>query len=289
VQRRRAQCAITGRSRTRQKLGRGALIKGHYFCAKTKYGFFDVTTVFTLATQTKEQTMYMTHYTENLETLLSIIKHGLVFFPNDRRVFSKLQPVSAGREAQCRGMISFTDRSIEASAEHRKRYGQFGIALDKSWVISQGGAKVFYIIENSPPFNAFRSLFSLLQPKLVTLGDENLDQWVLQVCTEQKEFATSSGNAPYAELLTLHEFMQTDEHVAESEWRVMRNHKFSYSEGMSLRDVKKYCLQGALCGIFPPLQVSYQEAVFLICPQESKDELYQRLNGDWRKVELYSV
>jgi len=76
-----------------------------------------------------------------------LITNGLIFFPNERKVFTDL--TSGGRrticEPQCKGMISLTDIPFEYSEKHRSLYGNYGLIIDREWAISKGTPKGNYV------------------------------------------------------------------------------------------------------------------------------------------------
>jgi hypothetical protein len=197
--------------------------------------------------------MYLSHLTSSLDNLVSILEIGFVFFPNERKLFAELTSLS-GRpslvEPQCRGMVCFTDTQHDVGKVHRRRYGAFGVAVNKEWAIRNGACKAIYLRIGSPMFEAFKSLFNQLSPVMPKTGDSHLDLWIDQLARSKPEFSKSLGATSYADLLKIHEYMQTDEDVADSEWRVLREHKFEWTVGTPLSEVKKASLLMAQNGIF---------------------------------------
>ncbi len=123
----------------------------------------------------------LSHLTKSIDNLLSILETGLIFFPNDRDVFSNLTEDKLS-EPQCQGMILFTDIPFEHSENHRDMFGDFGIVIDKSWAITNGACKVIYVGSEGEVFTTFKSLFSLLKPKIKKTGNKHLDDWVNELC-----------------------------------------------------------------------------------------------------------
>lgn len=233
--------------------------------------------------------MYLSHLTSSIENLISIIENGLIFFPNERKVFSKLSFIEGKPdlpEPQCKGMISFTDIPHEAACRHRKKYGEFGIAIQKNWATKHGACKVIYMQENNPIFDAFHNLFKILTPVPRNLENGETDAYIEQIARTNAKFAKSLGNPAYAELLKLHEYMQTDEHVAESEWRIIRPIEFAFSNGMELAEIKKICLRAGKNKIFPNLHVTPQATSFLICPEYNLTELQKKLPQQWINISI---
>ena len=232
----------------------------------------------------------LSHLTNSINNLISILETGLVFFPNDREVFPNLTSNSLGKlaEPQCQGMISFTDIPFENSKEHRELFGKFGVYISKSWAVRNGACKVIYVADNGEVFNNFKSLFSLLKPEVKKTGREELDTFLTQLSVSKPEFAKSLGGEAYSHLLKLHEYMQTDEHVAEHEWRIIRPHKSSWSEGMDISEVKKYYLKSAKAGIIPSLKLTPNVVNALICPASHKKELTKKLPELWSKTEIWT-
>jgi len=230
------------------------------------------------------------HLTGNLDNLLSILDIGLIFFPNKRKVFNQL---SSGdgvslEEPQCQGMISFTDIPFEIGGSHREKYGNYGVVLDKNWAISKGACKVIYVGDRGNVFEAFKSMFTILAPKIKKTGDVELDSWLNELVRTKPEFSKSVGNNVYPHLLTLHQYMQTDEHVSEYEWRMIRPHKSSWSKGMNLSEVKQYYLKAAKSKLIPSLEVEPSIVKGIICPSSEKEILLSKLTSKWKNTEIWT-
>lgn len=230
----------------------------------------------------------LSHYTKSIDALLSILSNGLIYFPNYKNVFASLTSPGASteNEPQCRGMISFTDIPFEHSEKHRESYGRFGLLVDRDWAVNNGACKVIYVGNAGSVYENFRELFLTLVPEVETSGNAHLDLWLNKLASTKPEFANSLGGAAYSHLLELHQYMQSDEEVAESEWRIIRATRFTWSEGMDINDVKTLCLNAALAGRFPTLKISPECVRGIICPAESKDNLINALPDQWRSVDV---
>lgn len=228
--------------------------------------------------------MYLSHLTDSLDTLDQIVRTGLAFFPNKRKVFEDFS-VAGGRtmleEPLCRGMISFTDTPIEQGEAHRGRYGRYGIALNREWAIKKGACKVLYVPKSGPVFQAFSNLFGMLEPPQWDVGNPHETAWVNKIMRTQPAFAQSAGSPAYAELLNLHVYMQTDMHAAESEWRIMQTFPFTWDDRTAFREARRKVLWLVENGIVPTLRFDPAAVEFLICPASREAEVRGRFTG-WR-------
>jgi len=230
----------------------------------------------------------LSHFTVSISNLLSILETGQVYFPNDREVFANLTGNSLGNrnEPQCQGMISFTDILFEYSKRHRELFGDFGVVIDKAWAISNGACKVIYVGGEGEVCNSFKSLFTLLKPQVPKTGHNDFNIWLTELSVSKPEFSKSLGGEAYACLLKLHEYMQTDEHVSEHEWRIIRPCKFSWSEGFEIAEVKSCCLNSAKAGIVPSLNLTTNVVKALICPSSYSDKLKEQLPERWKETDI---
>lgn len=230
----------------------------------------------------------LSHYTSSMDALLSILSNGLVFFPNNKNVFASLtnQSESTESEPQCRGMISFTDIPFEHGERHRESYGKFGLLLDREWAVNNGACKVIYVGKAGSVYENFRELFLALVPKVQNSGNEHLDLWINKIASTEPEFSKSLGGGAYSHLLELHQYMQSDKEVAESEWRIIRPTGIAWSEGMDINDVKRLCLNDALAGRFPSLKINPACVKGIICPAEYRNDLVNAVTSQWSGVHV---
>jgi len=230
----------------------------------------------------------LTHYTDQADKLQSILSIGFVYFPNEKGVFRDIIGMDID-EPQCRGMVSFCDLPIDISSRHRRNYGNYGIGMKKRWAFSQGASKVLYVGKGTPVFDAFSVLFQSLVPKVNPSGNEHLDKWLGELGATRSEFSKSFGNPNYPYLLDLHEFMQSDEQVAESEWRIISKLKGSWSKGMSISELKQDLLKIAKAGILPTLTIQPDDVEYIVCPEFEKDNFHSILPEAWRKIQIIGV
>jgi hypothetical protein len=215
---------------------------------------------------------------------MSILERGLVYFPNQKKVFGHL--VGGLAEPQCQGMICLTDLPFEIGGRHRDMYGNYGVALNREWAIKNGACKVIYVGKTGSVVEAFSSLFAALEPAKFSSGDAAVDAWMNTLTKTRHEFAKSMGSPAYADLLRLHEYMQSDEDVAESEWRIIRPHSFRWSEGSNIDDVKRSCLNMALSGIVPTFRLDPAFVEYIVCPEGELVSLRAQLTGGWGGVRI---
>ena len=113
--------------------------------------------------ESKLSSGYLFHYTNSLDTLISIIENG--FYPRCaiEDVHFALPGLTNEQSKMGIPMVCFCDIPLALSAFHRSQYGQYGIALSKEWGIKHGIAPVHYVIENSANNNAFINLERFIQ------------------------------------------------------------------------------------------------------------------------------
>jgi hypothetical protein len=130
-------------------------------------------------------------------------------------------------------------------------------------------------------FDSFSNLFGLLAPPHWDVGNSHETTWVNKLMRTEAAFAKSAGSPAYAELLNLHQYMQTDRHAAESEWRMIRTFPFQFDSQTTFREAKKQSLWLVENGIVPTLRFDPAAVQFLICPTSKEAEMRSQLGG-WR-------
>lgn len=115
-------------------------------------------------------TNYITHFTDTFDKLKGIIENGFKPFscsesPIYKEEYYELKMISEFLEIEIPElekvpipMVCFCDLPIKLSKRHRKKYGSYGISLDKSWAISQEISPVYYITSDTI---SQRSLFTI--------------------------------------------------------------------------------------------------------------------------------
>lgn len=228
--------------------------------------------------------MNLTHYT-TLENLLSILDVGFVYAPNTRELLQRLLGWPDLEEDPCRGMVCFTDLSIENAFDLVSEFGHFGIAMTSEWVALSNSKKVKYVGERDPEnFARLKTTFRSAAPSFQSTGDNELDKWVLSLGLKKPEFAKSLGAPDYARLLDEYAFFQTDEHWVESEWRIMNTHGFAYSKGMDRNEVIRICINLARAGIHPTMKITPKDVAYFICPTMHLSNMRASLPKAWQET-----
>ena len=109
------------------------------------------------------------HFTHTLENLQSILLHGFYprcSFEDVSFIFDQLEKENA-IIGHC--MVCFCDLPIELQTAHKRRYGEYGIALCKAWGMSKGISPVMYVYNDASVIKELKhmSIFikGFLQPE----------------------------------------------------------------------------------------------------------------------------
>jgi len=146
-----------------------------------------------------------------------------------------------------------------------------------------------YVGKGTPVFDTFSSLFKSLMPTVELSGNEHLDKWLSELGATQPEFAKSLGNPIYSLLLELHEFMQSDEDVADSEWRIISKLKGSWSKGMKINEVKQDMLRIAKAGLLPTLKFETESVDYFTCLRSEKKMFLNKLPEKWQHIPVVGL
>jgi hypothetical protein len=117
-------------------------------------------------------------------------------------------------------MISFTDEDVPPPRRHRDEFGHFGIVVSERWAHLHRAQPVLYLAEDSPIFEALRSLFAR--------GYEELHRGIrfpadgaAKMAFTNKNMASTQAGLLWSNLLTLYEYMEPLENAYQSEWRIV--------------------------------------------------------------------
>lgn len=91
------------------------------------------------------------HYTKQLSSLISILKEGFRVSYSGEQITDK---IFIGIP-----MVSFCDIPVDLSGEHRSKYGEYAIGIDKQKLIKAAGehlSPVHYVIDDWPILGAYR-------------------------------------------------------------------------------------------------------------------------------------
>lgn len=97
------------------------------------------------------ENVVLTHYTSDVEAVASILRHGFFFSFQPTGTFQQVFAAAGvdALEPDRKGMVCFTEMDVQDAAKHRSRFGRFGLALSKFWLVSQGARRVVYVAEDS--------------------------------------------------------------------------------------------------------------------------------------------
>jgi hypothetical protein len=180
----------------------------------------------------------LTHYTRSLPAVVNILNEGFVWVPNRRNLMPKLVAGSdfSKREPQQFGMISFTDWSPPAPLRHRKEFGDFGIVVSGEWARARKPLQGFHpenvepalraqrviYVEEGPVLDALQWLYTTALDHLSIDYTDDRFAWLSATSPViNKAMAGVEGEALWANLLTLYEYLEDGEHAFQSEWRIV--------------------------------------------------------------------
>ncbi len=231
----------------------------------------------------------LTHYTNSIDNVVSILRSGFIFVPNTRGLLAALLEVEAIKEQPCRGMVCFTEITPEDAVEKMSDFGKFGVAMKAEWCALNNAKKVHYLgtNKNSVDFRAAQNKFQSAYPNIDTSKVPRLEDWLKNLAANKREFAKSFGAEEFAALLDEYEYYQTDEHWSEHEWRIMRSHEFSYSEGMDRADLIETLKRCAAANRIPTLRFDPQDVAHFVCPGHEQDQLNELLPENYRCHPIY--
>lgn len=100
------------------------------------------------------------HFTKSLDIVISILEYG--FFPRCAiEDYSFILTELDKEEAKIAiPMVCFCDLPEGLQADHKSKYGNYGIALKKEWGISKGICPVLYISDNAMSVNCYSHALS---------------------------------------------------------------------------------------------------------------------------------
>ena len=190
--------------------------------------------------------MNFVHYTKEIEAVSGIIENGLLLNPLPRKVmhlFSSSIKFES-REPQQFGLASLRGESILGSRRHSKRFGEFGIVFDPSWVSSKHFRKVIYIKEGTKIHYDLKKLFDIAEAELITkLSKRSPDNVYFNMAWTNRNMALMHGASKYGEFLSLYEILEPHENKWQKEWRAVQSEPF-YADGSTQDHVKNISRPG---------------------------------------------
>lgn len=180
----------------------------------------------------------LTHYTHTLKGVTGILNNGFAWVPNRRNLMSNLVtgPDFSKREPQQFGMISFTDWTPPAPPRHREAFGNFGIVVSREWARARKPLRGFHpenvepelraqrviYIEDGPCLDSLRWLYTTAFNHLNIDCKDDRFVWLLATSPViNKAMAGVEGEALWANLLTIYEYLEEGEHAYQAEWRIV--------------------------------------------------------------------
>lgn len=178
------------------------------------------------------------HFTRKIEALDSILCNGFLYLHNETEVLGPVAQEALGinADSQSNGMICFTELPQSNLSGHQNDFGRFGVGVSKDWLIQKNAQKVVYVPVGSEVYKTMVTTMKSLAPK--TLSGKRTDE--LLACQETRysairdltniKFAKLAGaSLEYLDFLESFEWMQTEAHVAEMEWRIRNPKPYRFS------------------------------------------------------------
>ena len=189
--------------------------------------------------------LVLTHYTKNINTIISIFELGFFYSYCPTRIFDHLfQDANIdAQEPDDHAMICFTELDIDTACEHRNKFGKYGVAISLEWAIKMGARKVEYIKRNSVRYN---DLLQKLKSSVPTspFGYSTGEQQLPRLEKTLRQFWLGDplaarfvgAESDYLELLRNLLWVQIECHKDQIEWRIRNPQSVS---GMQFRKPTK--------------------------------------------------
>ena len=203
------------------------------------------------------------HFTRSFEALASIVGLGFFYLHNETGVLGPAANKAFGigmADEQSSGMICFTELHPRETRKHRDTYGQFGVGVNKDWLVQRGARKVTYVEIGSSRYEDYVSRLRSLAPKLLhgrpmkeCIGDPQTRFQAMLALTKPTWSARAGADEAYVKLLDHLQWTQTSRSVAEREWRV-RNPRPYALKGRPTRketiDLFTHCIENPQVPMF---------------------------------------
>ena len=99
------------------------------------------------------------HFTSNINIVYNILRNG--FYP--RYCMEKKDFLNKHFRDSASPMVCFCDIPLKLAAKHARRYGKFGIGIDKQWAIGAGLHPVLYALPKSSILKYINYSYSALR------------------------------------------------------------------------------------------------------------------------------
>jgi hypothetical protein len=232
-----------------------------------------------------EQKYRLVHYTSSPEVVASILQNGFLLVPNKRHLINSLlgEELFFEREPQEFGMVSFTQLPITEAAEHRERFGAFGIVVSWEWAFSHDAERVIYVDEGGPVASTFAWLFRLGKQELECATGRVPSPFVLA----NKAMALTQNTTLYARLLTLYEYMEPERNSAQVEWRIVNKIPQYWDTTKNRSELVRELLEASkLSRNLGSVGVAPNDVHAFICPRSEKRDLEARLPEQFASVPI---
>jgi hypothetical protein len=191
--------------------------------------------VLNLDGESQLENVVLTHYTSSADAVASILRLGFFFSFRPTGTFELLYRAAGvdALEPDDKGMVCFTELSVQDAAEHRSNFGSFGIALSKYWLVGQGARQVVYIKEDSLYFQAFVDRIRDHAPREAfgyRVNDQEAPMFVKML--RQRSLASKAASSilgmdpVYLELLDDLLWVQVTSDQNQAEWRIRNPSSF---------------------------------------------------------------
>jgi len=249
--------------------------------------------------------MALLHFTECRDALLSILENGFLYLHCETEIFVEIvgQVIGVHLEPEANGMICFTEAELDEANDHQDVFGPYAIAVDKEWAIQSGAKKVEYIPKEGAETEEIRQEFRRLVPTefnvngtpvidAVRNSDFGIRSIAMSLLTNPKVAEPWGVNPEYVSALRRWEWSQTDEHMAEKEWRIRNPNGYSGFQRLpkeqqvgELLALMKHPMWPSMSLELPPGSL-----VFLACPADEVTPLKEALSGTpFDEVEIKST
>jgi hypothetical protein len=171
----------------------------------------------------------LTHYTKDIEKLVSILNFGFYYSFHPTRTFEQLFEDAKidALEPDDHAMVCFTELDVDNAAKHRSKFGNFGIAVSMDWAIRAGAKKVEYVKRGNPRYTELLQKIKSSVPVMpfgfpadeqkMPMFEKTLRQLLLGSPAAAKFFGAGDG---YEEVLKELLWIQTEAHSEQIEWRI---------------------------------------------------------------------
>ncbi|BCJ46963.1 hypothetical protein GCM10010168_35170 [Actinoplanes ianthinogenes] len=116
----------------------------------------------------RDMSDYLVHFTESEESLLSILRDGMI------RPGGKAFGSAANLESRLRNQKSICLSEIPVDQLHRlmKRHGRYGLAFTRTFIRTEGGARVWYLDPDAPSREAISRMIGQAMKGGIDSADE---------------------------------------------------------------------------------------------------------------------